>query len=252
MTLTIRQVIGDDQTIYAVLDVTLPDTVRLSELLDVSPETGEPDLNIIPYNVQYFSADASYEEIEGMTFEEIEQSFYIQGKRFPSGTSSGVESQAADLKTNTLTYLLHFSADQTEVVGQPLTILIDGLYQWTGSDYKEILEGPFLISWTPEYDGISYTYEIRDGKNTAGTVSLSPFAIKVELYSSDFEDFSDFEKTLSIKFRDGTTFLPSSSGFGGSFSKSSGTIKYNRFFKEILTIDDVVSIQVGGYLVRLK
>lgn len=252
VTLTVRQAMGDDKTIYAVLDLTLPETVSLSSYLKPGAADGAWDFDLCPEDLRFFAADASYADIAGMTFQQAADSLYAQ--RFYGGASWGVESMSADPETNTLTYLICFSTDSSiqTVTGQPLTVLMDRLVFWTGTGYETVLEGPFLLSWTPVYDGIVYTYDITDGDSVVGTLSLSALAMKVELYRSDYESFDAFGKTVGITFRDGTTCLPASSGVGGSFSSPSGAIHYRRFFRDILLLDDVVSVQAGGYQVKIQ
>ena len=248
VTLTVRQTLGDDKTIYVILDITLPETVPLDALLGVDA-FGNPDLNIIPEDIHVGSAALSYEDVKGKSFKEYSEVRLLLGSFEGSGS---VRSESVDFGTNTLTYLICCSPQRATLSEKPLTFLIDRLVQTSETPFKTILEGPFVISWTPEPNAASRTYEIKDGGYTRGWVTISPFTLKGELLTSDYHNLDELLDTVSLTFKNGETYLPVHKGVCGSFSSPSGNCDFDTQFSDILLLDEVVSIHMGGYTIKIN
>jgi hypothetical protein len=248
VTLKVRQTLGDDKTLYIILDITLPESVPLSDLI-VTDASGEKNLNIIPFNFLVGSNVLTYDDVKGINFEDHKAVNDLLGS-FEGSCSCSEE--AVDYSTNTLTYLLCCSPQTMTVSGKPLTILIDKLVQTSEQPFKTILEGPFLISWTPTCGAVSRTYEIKEGSYIRGSVTISPFTLKGELYKTDFANFDEMFHSISLSFRNGETYMPEHEGCGGSYSSPSGACSFDTQFTKILLLDDVVSIHMGGYTIECR
>lgn len=246
VTLSVRQTLGDDKTIYVILDITFPDSVPLRELLNTN-SAGKPYLDIMPGLTCFGSKPVSYDDIADKSFFEIERELAESGSILTRTVS-------VDLDTNTATYLACLSLQTQVFSGKPLTLFIDNLVR-TGSvkftDMPVILEGPFLISWTPSYTADSRTYEINDSGGAVGYVTISPISLKAELYHSEYRSFYDFAQSISQTFKNGKTCIPENSGLNGAFNPETRSLSFDTQFTDIVLPDEVKAINIGGYTVKL-
>jgi hypothetical protein len=120
---------------------------------------------------------------------------------------------------------------------------------------QSILDGPFIISWIPENTGTQYTFEIDDNE-TFGEVKISAFRIDVKLYryeqAEQYERVTQFGRDIIVRYKDGTEQQVSHMTDGGGGSRGKNYLEYNMYFRKILDLDTVESIQVGPYLCELK
>ena len=137
VTLTVRQALVSDKTIYLVLDYQLPDTVDRAWVQEIAESE---DAWLDPPDVRYFAtgemawedlraADQAKWEALDWADRSASSSYLISGSalypyRFMGGGSSSTQSQGYDPETNTLTYLLSFTTtSQTQsLTDQPLTL----------------------------------------------------------------------------------------------------------------------------------
>jgi hypothetical protein len=245
VTLKVRQTLGDDKTIYVILDIALPESAPLEELIGSDPDAAHPD--ILPDKLWFSPVPLTYEDVKGKSFGNDFKP--VHDLLLPFDGSWTVKAEAADIGTNTLTYLLCCSPESASLDGKPLTILIDRLVR--SGNHNTILEGPFVISWTPEFSADSRTFEIRDGDYTVGIVTISPFTLKGSLYKSDYASADELFHSVSLTFRDGKTYMPQHEGYGGSYSSPSGACSFDTQFTNILTLDDVAAVHMAGYTIEL-
>ncbi len=259
-TLKIRQTIGDGKSMYFIMDVTFPKSVDLSALVDQNGDGRADNYAIHPVDMWFYTAETTYTDIAGMTYEQARE--FLDAYRYTDGSLSS-NIQNIDLDSNTITYLMQLTVRTViPVAGQPLTALIDTFEQsFPDGTETTVVDGPFLISWTADYDAASRTFDIKDGEETIGTVTLSPLSLRGVLKTTDYLDSKEFRKTLSLTFINGDVCLPANNGPGiGIHEYQEGVVDktwyfeyhFDVYFRDILVVDEVASVQVGGYSIDVK
>ena len=222
VTLTVRQVLVSDKTIYLVLDYQLPDTVDRAWLQQIFE--GENSW-VSPPSVYYFATgEMTWEDLRAADQAKWEtldwadnsacSSYLISGNAlyaysFTGGASYQTESQGYDPETNTLTYLLSFTTtSQTQsLTDQPLTLLV-GPPAAVESDgtATSLADHPAILTFQPEcVDAQTLTGEVA-GDRMRVQVVLSPFAMQVETYGYNFTEPMELLRSTTLVFR---TALPS-------------------------------------------
>ena len=278
VTLTVRQALVSDKTIYLVLDYQLPDTVDRAWLQQI---TESENAWVQTPNVRYFATgEMTWEDLRAADqgkWESLDwadrsasSSYLTSGSalypyRFMGGGSSSTQSQGYDPETNTLTYLLSFTTtSQTQsLTDQPLTLLV-GPPTAVESDgtATSLADHPAILTFQPEcVDAQTLTGEVT-GDRMRVQVVLSPFAMQVETYGYNFTAPMDLLRGTTLVFRDGTTVtadqLTSSLGGGaGASTSASGeklihSVNCTATFRDLLDVSQVASVQVGDVTVPLE
>lgn len=278
VTLTVRQVLVSDKTIYLVLDYQLPDTVDRAWLQQIFE--GENSW-VSPPSVYYFATgEMTWEDLRAADQAKWEtldwadnsacSSYLISGNAlyaysFTGGASYQTESQGYDPETNTLTYLLSFTTtSQTQsLTDQPLTLLVGPpAAEKSGSTATALADHPAILTFQPEcVDAQTLTGEVT-GDRMRVQVVLSPFAMQVETYGYNFTEPMELLRSTTLVFQDGTTItadqLTSSLGGGaGASTSASGeklihSVNCTVTFRDLLDVSQVASVQVGDVTVPLE
>lgn len=256
--LTIRQTLGDTNTIYIILDMKLPESLPLATAFEEADSNKSVFIES-PEIWYYATGDISWEEIQGKSYEEAQAK--LSSFRFPGGSLSSLSEEGYDASTNTITYLLGFTTDSStkSLTDQPLTLLIGGMRLVKNDTETTIFSGPFLITFQPTYSAKSETVPIvdKDG-NKKGQIIISPFAFQAELRDCKYTSIDDFYRDIEFIYSDGTIRRPEATGgYGGGCSKpensqlcTSVSIKFR--FNNILDLDNMAGIQIGDYKAALK
>lgn len=277
VTLTVRQALVSDKTIYLVLDYQLPDTVDRAWLQQIAES--EDDWLDPPYVSYFATGEITWEDLqaadqakwETMDWADANSGNYFSSGsalgpyRFMDGGSSSNESQGYDPETNTLSYLLSFTTNsQTQsLTDQPLTLLV-GAPAAVESDgtATALADHPAILTFQPDcVDTQTLTGEVT-GDRMRVQVVLSPFAMQVETYGYNFTAPMDLLRGTTLVFRDGTTVtadqLTSSLGGGaGASTSASGeklihSVNCTAAFRDLLDVSQVTSVQVGDVTVPLE
>lgn len=278
VTLTVRQALVSDKTIYLVLDYQLPDTVDRAWLQQIFE--GENSW-VSPPSVYYFATgEMTWEDLRAADQAKWEtldwadnsacSSYLISGNAlyaysFTGGASYQTESQGYDPETNTLTYLLSFTTtSQTQsLTDQPLTLLVGPpAAEKSGSTATALADHPAILTFQPEcVDAQTLTGEVT-GDRMRVQVVLSPFAMQVETYGYNFTEPMELLRSTTLVFQDGTTItadqLTSSLGGGaGASTSASGeklihSVNCTVTFRDLLDVSQVASVQVGDVTVPLE
>ena len=268
VTLTVRQALISDDTIYLVLDYQLPDTVDREWLREMYERE---DVHIYPSKVSYFATgDVSWEDLKATdgaawaTLDWTEPYVYgglLKPYRFTGGSSGSMESRGYDPETNTLTYLLRYTmeSDTLTLGGQPLTLLVTPpVVQDAAGTKTALADHPAILTFQPAYASqtLTGTWQDPDSRYTLN-VTLSPFAIQVESYLGTFAAPGDLRSSTALVFRDGTV-TPVAELTQGLTGSSSGkkpypaSVDFSSSFLDLLDVSQVTAVRVGDVTVEVK
>jgi hypothetical protein len=261
VTLTVRQAVGDDKTIYMILDMQLPPDVDADAVQRMLAAPSVFDWMETPRVSYYATDDVSWADIRDLTYEEAER--VLDGSRFPGGGSSGISEVRFDPDTRTMTYLLYFTRDvdgETDLTARALTLLVGSPVLHYGDMTEVPLTGhPAILTFQPDYVQRSRTYELRDGDGTLKyTVSLSPFALSAKSYFGGYTSIREFAEDVTLVYQDGTEGLPARDlGWGGGGSRPTDsetftTLSFSLRFHDILDVGTVKAIRAGDCEIAIE
>lgn len=278
VTLTVRQALVSDKTIYLVLDYQLPDTVDRAWLQQIFE--GENSW-VSPPSVYYFATgEMTWEDLRAADQAKWESldwaddsacsSYLISDNAlyaysFTGGASYQTESQGYDPETNTLTYLLSFTTESKTqtLTNHPLTLLVGPpAAEKSGSTATALADHPAILTFQPECaNAQTLTGEVT-GDRMRVRVVLSPFSMQVETYGCGFTEPVELLRGTTLVFRDGTTItadqLTTSLGGGaGASTSASGekmihSVNCTAAFRDLVDVSQVDSVRVGGVTVPLE
>lgn len=275
VTLTVRQALISDDTIYLVLDYRLPDTVDRAWLQEVcESEDGYVYAPDISY---YATGDVTWEDLkvaDGDTWAGLDWTDFtsygeylhntiLEPYRFAGGSSSGSELQGYDPEANTLTYLLRYTTESdTQTLGtQPLTLLV-GPPRAMDADgvVTALADHPTILTFQPEYASQTLTGTWQDAESGwTLEVTLSPFAIQAESCLGAFEGPDDLCRSTVLVFQDGTEMPVTQLGQGLSGSSGGSqdslyptSVTFSTSFRDLLDVSQVEAVRVGDAVVELK
>ena len=275
VTLTVRQALVSDDTIYLVLDYQLPDTVDRAWLQEICESE---DAHIYPPDVSYFATgDVSWEELkasEGDIWANLDWSDFtsygeylhdtvLEPYHFAKGSSSETATQGYDPEANTLTYLLRYTteSDTQTLGGQPLTLLVSPP-RTMGADgvVTALADQPAILTFQPEYVSQTLTGTWQDPESgQTVNVTLSPFAIQVESHLGTFTGTRDLYQATALVFQDGTVTPLKGlvQGLGGSTSGPTDapyptSVSFSTSFLDLLDVSQVTAVQVGDATIQMK
>ena len=271
VTVTVRQALVSDDTIYLVLDYQLPDTVDRAWLQEVYESE---DAFLSPPGVRYYATgDVTWEDLkaaEGETWASLDWTDYtsysqylhdtvLEPYHFAKGGSSETATQGYDSESNTLTYLLRYTTESdTQTLGsQPLTLLVTPPIVDADGMETALADQPALLTFQPEYVSQTLTGTWQDSESQYTlNVTLSPFAIQVESYLGTFETSGDLRRSTALVFRDGTV-TPVGELTQGLTGSSSGKKPYPTSVSfstslDLLDVSQVTAVQVGDVTIEMK
>ena len=246
-TLRVDQTIGDENTLYLNLEISLPEGVIWRDVLPEDVWKMKEEVTLTP-KFEFYRGELLYEDINGLSKEEFKA--FTKGRNF-STASSGVTYDNLQVDSNSMSYMIRHSTD--DLTAEPISLVIN---QFDEGMEPIVMDGfPLVISWTPENSGKQYTFEIEDGE-TRGELQLSAFRLHVTLYrypkAEQYKTVYDFADAVVFHMKDGTetAVFKLSSGSGGSRGKN--YIDYTYHFRSILNLDEVEAIQINDYRFELE
>ena len=277
VTLTIREALVSEQTVYLILDYQLPDTVD-RELVESVEQNHEWQVNSIdlPNISLYLTGDVSWEDLKAAdqdrwadidwteqpsARETVSESTLLEAERRSSG-SMRIESQGYDPETNTLTYLYSITAKDgsLDFTAQPLTLVVTPPVLRVDGVDTAVTGHPALLTFQPEAIGQTQTGSLRQDSLYA-QATLSPFAISVKLGDVSapvpYESIDDLLWATALVCRDGTTqpVWELATGLTGSTSISQddghGSASFTTQFRELLDVSQVTAVRVGDVTIPL-
>ena len=246
-TLRVDQTIGDENTLYLNLEISLPEGVIWRDVLPEDVWKMKEEVTLTP-KFEFYRGELLYEDINGLSKEEFKA--FTKGRNF-STASSGVTYDNLQVDSNSMSYMIRHSTD--DLTAEPISLVIN---QFDEGMEPIVMDGfPLVISWTPENSGKQYLFEFEDGE-TRGELQLSAFRLhikmyrypKVELYEKGYEFAKDI--VLHMKDRSRIPVSKLSNGSGGSLSRY--YIDYSYHFRSILNLDEVEAIQINDYRFELE
>ena len=277
VTLSIREALGDNKTIYLILDYVVPVSLNRETLQNVwDSETnniGCPKVSYFPtdtvnwemlhseYQSQWADTDWADWASLPLLMQEYQDGIFDE-HRFFSGSSTSVSTRAYDAETGTLTYLLRFTTDSStqNLTDQPLTLLVFPPIMSVDNEDVPLADQPALITFQPEYTARVKTGEIRSAENSRfyAKASVSPFSISVEYYGTGYEDVQALYLDTLLVYKDGNTVPAATlvSGYGGGGTVSSadkpGLRSWSSPFKDILEPAQVTAVRIGSTNIPLE
>lgn len=245
VTLTVREAVGDDHTIYLILDYQLPDTVDRAKLAERWREVDTADI----WGVDFVPTDAvTWADIRGQDFDEAWKS--VRGSvavadRWSGYSGHGPGRRGYDPETNTLTWFLGVTPSlPANLTDRPLTILIDALT--LGDD--PLTDHPAIITFQPVNNARTINGACEDQETGVSfQASLSPLALMVKASGERYEEFGAIYEEAALVYTDGTA-VPAlelaSIGVGGGDT----TMR----FDELLDITDICAVRVGDLEISLS
>lgn len=278
VTLTVRQALVSEKSLYLILDYQLPDTVDRAAVqqADSSPSS---DHGIVPVPVDYYlTGDFSWEDLKAADQEKwsdldwtdyTSYGDYTHGGNYlwayslskhSSGSSGQVAGQGYNAETNTLTYLCRITARSTELdfTQQPLTLLVSPPVLDIGGAETALADHPALLTFQPEAVSQTLTGSWQeDGR--AIQVTVSPFSLSVEVSGgTPYRDVRELRADTALVFRGGTVQPASelTSGLGGSGSGGEDgpytSASFTTQFRELLDVSQVTAVRVGDVEIPLE
>ena len=246
-TLRIDQTIGDENTLYLNLKISLPDGVTWRDVLPEDVWKDKENVSPTP-KFEFYRGELAYEEIVGLSKDELRA--FTKGRHF-STASSSMTYDDMELDSNSMSYMIRYSTD--DLTEEPISLVIS---QFANDIEPIAMDGfPLVISWAPENSGKQYSFSIEDGE-ARGELQLSAFRLQIKLYRFEkieqYEKGYEFAKDVVLYMKDGTKFPVSklSTGSGGSLSRH--YIDYTYHFKSILNLEEVEAIQINDYWFELE
>ncbi len=272
VTLTVRQALCSDKTVYLVLDYHLPATVDPAWMEEICAD--EDAVLYVPKVSFYATGEVAWEELQeadGALWADLDwgdttsyssylsRSNFLFPYRFLGGASSRVESQGYDAASGTLTYLLEYTAKSTSqsLGDQPLTILVGPPCVEKDGTSTPLADHPALLTFQPEYSSQTLTGTYRDEAGCTLTVTLSPFAINVDTYGAGLESLEDLYHSVFLILSDGTRpaltdlTLGCSGSAGGPTGAPPTSVSLQTTLSELLDVSQVEAVEVGSFTVEM-
>jgi hypothetical protein len=246
VTVRVNQTLGDQKTIFISLDVTFPNDINLEPILSMS-NNSNAEVQIMPESVEIIEGKIDYKDVEGHSMAQVAS---VYGKSVLNGNTD-VYTSGVNLENNSISYIICFDGNNVCFDGGEITLLISGFVQNFGEETEIISQGPYVVSWLPKNEGeiLSSGINTEDGKNI-GSVILSAFSLRAELYLSDYNSDNELLHSVKLVLKNGNVIElngPSSVSFEPA--TGAGTVK--AVFQKILDLENVVSLQIGGYTINL-
>ena len=281
VTLTIREALVDEKSIYLILDYQLPDTVdrETVEMADES-ENWRQDSISLPDISYYLTGDVSWEDLKAADqdkWADIDWTDYTSycgymerdGScladfrliNYTSGSSGGSEHHGYDPETNTLTYLYYITAKSGDLdfTAQPVTVLLTPPVLRVNGVDTAVTGHPAILTFQPMAVSQTLTGSYRHDGFSARAV-LSPMSIYVEVSGdTTYQDMGDLVWDTSLVLRDGST-LPAADlvlGYTGSGGRDTDdsflfSASFTSQFQDLLDVSQVTAVRVGDVEIPLE
>ena len=280
VTLTIREALVDEKSIYLILDYQLPDTVdrETVEMADES-ENWRQDSIGLPDISYYLTGDVSWEDLKAADqdkWADIDWTDYTSycgymerdGScladfrliNYTSGSSGGSEHHGYDPETNTLTYLYYITAKSGDLdfTAQPVTVLLTPPVLRVNGVDTAVTGHPAILTFQPIAVSQTLTGSYRHDGFFARAV-LSPMSISVEVTGgTSYQDMGELVRDTSLVLRDGSV-LPAADlilGYTGSGGRDTDdsflfSASFTSQFQELLDVSQVTAVRVGDVTIPL-
>ena len=244
VTITVRQAIGTPDTLTLSVETALEGDL----LTGLSAGEG----TVSPEDVSFYPVQADPAQFQGLSYEQARAGLRALG--FFSDAAVRVESEDFDRTDNLARSVITLSVGEGRLdEGEPITLLIGGLTWHTeeGGDLP-LAQGPFLLSWTPRFQGSSYRIEVEDGE-VAGWVELSNLSLRAEFQNITREQYEDLSRVRVLDKNGESIPLMASSSGGGSFSEETGrgTGSLILQFRRAIALEDAAVLEIGPYRLEL-
>ena len=242
VTLTVRQALGDEKTLYLLLDYHLPESVDM-EMVQVAWKERNGPLS----NVRLYSGAVDWADIQGMSSREAMRT--LAGEDL--GFSGSVETVEFDADSRTVTMLAICSFSDKVPLGKPVTVLVwEPSVEWKG-EWVDLTDHAAVITFQP-----SYTARAKEGQKRKDgvtyTVELTPLSIKVENAGdreADLYTMWQLRQKIALVYQDGTEApIRDFSPTGGGGKGTSGDRHYEScelLLKKLVDTDRVEAVRVG-------
>ena len=284
VTVTIREALVDEKSIYLILDYQLPDTVdpETVEMAYNSREDTQKDDIELPAITYYATDDVAWEDLKAAEqdtwttldwTDPLTRIFYGKpdyGKQESTRNltgringSGGLGEAGYDPATNTLSYLCYITGDDDglDFTAQPLTLVVTPPVLRVDGVDTAVTDHPALLTFQPEAIGQTQTGSLRQDSLYA-QATLSPFAISVKLGDVSapvpYESIDDLLWATALVCRDGTTqpVWELATGLTGSTSISQddghGSVSFTTQFQDLLDVSQVTAVRVGDVTIPLE
>ena len=276
VTLTIREALVDEKSIYLILDYQLPDSVD-RELVQQA-DASDDDFIYPPEVGYYLIGDVSWEDLKAADQEKwsgldwtstISYGGYTHGgsslwayhlSKYSSGSSGEIASQGYDPNHNTLTYLCSITAKSGDLdfTAQPLTLLVTPPVLRVNGVDTAVTGHPAILTFQPIAVSQTLTGSYRHDGFFARAV-LSPMSISVEVTGgTSYQDMGELVRDTSLVLRDGSV-LPAADlilGYTGSGGRDTDdsflfSASFTSQFQELLDVSQVTAVRVGDVTIPL-
>ena len=277
VTLTVRQALVSEKTVYLVLDYQLPDTVDREAVQRA--DQSDDDFIYPPEIGYYLTGDFSWADFKaadlkrwhGLDWSDFTSygDYFLSWNtlqpyrlsNFSDGSSGEVASQGYDPETNTLAYLCSITAKDGDLdfTAQPLTLLVTPPVLRVNGVDTAVTNHPAILTFQPSAVSQTLTGSYRHGGFSARAV-LSPLSIYVEVSGGTaYRDTEELVSDPSLLLRDGS-ILPAVDlifGFTGGGSHNTedeylSSADFTSQFQDLLDVSQVAAVQVGDIQIPLE
>lgn len=281
VTLTIREALVDEKSIYLILDYQLPDTVdpETVEMAYNSREDTQKDDIELPAITYYATDDVAWEDLKAAEqdtwttldwTDPLTRIFYGKpdyGKQESTRNltgringSGGLGEAGYDPATNTLSYLCYITGDDDglDFTAQPLTLLVTPPVLRVNGVDTAVTGHPAILTFQPIAVSQTLTGSYRHDGFFARAV-LSPMSISVEVTGgTSYQDMGELVRDTSLVLRDGSV-LPAADlilGYTGSGGRDTDdsflfSASFTSQFRELLDVSQVTAVRVGDVTIPL-
>lgn len=281
VTLTIREALVDEKSIYLILDYQLPDTVdpETVEMAYNSREDTQKDDIELPAITYYATDDVAWEDLKAAEqdtwttldwTDPLTRIFYGKpdyGKQESTRNltgringSGGLGEAGYDPATNTLSYLCYITGDDDglDFTAQPLTLLVTPPVLRVNGVDTAVTGHPAILTFQPMAVSQTLTGSYRHDGFFARAV-LSPMSISVEVTGgTSYQDMGELVRDTSLVLRDGSV-LPAADlilGYTGSGGRDTDdsflfSASFTTQFRELLDVSQVTAVRVGDVTIPL-
>ena len=281
VTLTIREALVDEKSIYLILDYQLPDTVdpETVEMAYNSREDTQKDDIELPAITYYATDDVAWEDLKAAEqdtwttldwTDPLTRIFYGKpdyGKQESTRNltgringSGGLGEAGYDPATNTLSYLCYITGDDDglDFTAQPLTLLVTPPVLRVNGVDTAVTGHPAILTFQPMAVSQTLTGSYRHDGFFARAV-LSPMSISVEVTGgTSYQDMGELVRDTSLVLRDGSV-LPAADlilGYTGSGGRDTDdsflfSASFTTQFQELLDVSQVTAVRVGDVTIPL-
>ena len=282
VTLTIREALVDEKSIYLILDYQLPDTVdpETVEMAYNSREDTQKDDIELPAITYYATDDVAWEDLKAAEqdtwttldwTDPLTRIFYGKpdyGKQESTRNltgringSGGLGEAGYDPATNTLSYLCYITGDDDglDFTAQSLTLLVTPPVLRVNGVDTAVTGHPAILTFQPIAVSQTLTGSYRHDGFFARAV-LSPMSISVEVTGgTSYQDMGELVRDTSLVLRDGSV-LPAADlilGYTGSGGRDTDdsflfSASFTSQFQQLLDVSQVAAVQVGDIQIPLE